>query len=74
MFSEVAAHADHLAAGNDRRQEPDVFKLVLDVGALHTVEEGVAVDDSDFLTAGLAFNNAVEGIRIDYKPGNTHGC
>ena len=22
---------------------------------------------------GSAFNNAVEGIRIDYKPGNTHG-
>ena len=31
------------------------------------------MDDSDFLTAWLTFNNAVEGIRIDYKPGDTHG-
>ena len=47
--------------------------LCLHGGPFHAVEERVALDDSDFLTAGLAFNNAVEGIRIDYKPGDTHG-
>ena len=73
VLHEVAADADDLAARNDGGQQADVLQLVPDGGALHAVEERVAVDDSDLLTAGLAFNNAVEGIRIDYKPGNTHG-
>jgi hypothetical protein len=42
-------------------------------GSFHAVKEGVALDNSDFLTAGLAFNNTVEGIRISYKTGDTHG-
>ncbi len=73
VLHEVAADADDLAARNDRGEQAHVLQLVPHGGSFHAVEEGVAVDDSDFLTAGLTFNNAVEGIRIDYKPGDTHG-
>ena len=73
VLREVAADADDLAARDDRRQQAHVLQLVPHGGSFHAVEEGVAVDDSDFLTAGLTFHNAVEGIRIDYKPGDTHG-
>lgn len=73
VLHEVPPDSDDLAAGDDRGEEAHVLKLVLYAGALHSMEEGVPIDHSDLLTAWLAFDNSIEGIRVNYKPGDTHG-
>ncbi|GAA4030783.1 hypothetical protein GCM10023063_11600 [Arthrobacter methylotrophus] len=73
VLRKVPANADHLAARNDRGQQAHIFQLVADRSTLDAVEEGIAMDDSDHFTARLTFDDAVDGIRINNKPGDTHG-
>ena len=46
-----------MGAVDIERQQPNVLQFVADGGALHAIEEGVSMDDSDFLTAGVTFDD-----------------
>ena len=69
----VAADADHLAARDDRREQPHVLQRHLVAGGHDRLVERVALDLGDHLLPGLAVDDAVGRVLTCRVSRDAHG-